>query len=53
MMARFRGGNEERERTGMGRKKKREGGGGDVRTVRRSNTCGEMREREKRERGNG
>ncbi|KAH0817158.1 hypothetical protein GEV33_005633 [Tenebrio molitor] len=44
------GGNEERERTGMGRKEKREGAGGDARTVRRSNTCGEMRERERRER---
>jgi hypothetical protein len=40
-----------RERTGMGRKEKREGAGGDARTVRRSNTCGEMRERERRERG--
>jgi hypothetical protein len=40
-----------RERTGMGRKEKREGAGGHARTVRRSNTCGEMRERERRERG--
>jgi hypothetical protein len=42
----------ERE-TGMERKEKREkvqegeGAGGDARTVRRSNTCGEMRERER------
>jgi hypothetical protein len=41
MMARFRGGNKERERTGMGRKEKIEGAGGDARTV---------RERERRER---
>jgi hypothetical protein len=34
-----------------GRKEKREGVGGDARTVRWSNTCGEMRERERRERG--
>jgi hypothetical protein len=40
-----------RERTGIGRKQKREGARGDARTVRRSNTCGEMRERERRERG--
>jgi hypothetical protein len=42
-----------RERIGMGRKEKREreGAGGDARTVRRSNTCGEMRERERE--GNG
>jgi hypothetical protein len=40
-----------RERTGMGRKKKREVAGGDARTVRRSNTCGEMRKRKRRERG--
>jgi hypothetical protein len=33
----------------MGRKAKRERG--DVRTVRRSNTCGEMRERKRREWG--
>jgi hypothetical protein len=29
MMARFRGGNEERERTGMGLKEKRKGAGGE------------------------
>jgi hypothetical protein len=42
-----------RERTGMGRKEKREreGAGGDARTVRRSNTCGEMRETKRREWG--
>jgi hypothetical protein len=41
-----------RERTGMGRKEKRERrAGGDARIVRRSNTCGEMRERKRRERG--
>jgi hypothetical protein len=40
-----------RERTGMERKKKREDAGGDARTVRRSNTCGEMRKRKRRERG--
>jgi hypothetical protein len=34
-----------------GRKEKREGVGGDARTVRWFNTCGEMRERERRERG--
>jgi hypothetical protein len=38
-----------RERTGMGRKKREREG--DARTVRRSNTCGEMRERKKREWG--
>jgi hypothetical protein len=38
-----------RERTGMGRKEKRERG--NARTVRRSNTCGEMRERKRREWG--
>jgi hypothetical protein len=40
-----------RETTGMGRKEKREGAEGDARTVKRSNTCGEMRERERSERG--
>jgi hypothetical protein len=40
-----------RERTGMRRKEKKEGAGSDARIVRRSNTCGEMRERERRERG--
>jgi hypothetical protein len=34
-----------RETTGMGRKEEREGAGGDARTVKRSNTCGEMREK--------
>jgi hypothetical protein len=39
------------ERAEMGRKeeREREGAGGDARTVRRSNTCGEMRERKRRE----
>jgi hypothetical protein len=50
MMARFRCVTR-REKTGMGRKEKREGVGGDARTVRRSYTCGEMRERERMERG--
>jgi hypothetical protein len=50
MMARFRGGNEERENRN-GTEEKREGAGGDARTVRRSNTCGEMRQSERRERG--
>jgi hypothetical protein len=53
MMARFRCGNEERERTGMGRKENREGVGGDVRTVRRSNTTcrerGEIRSEDEKE----
>jgi hypothetical protein len=42
-----------REKTGMGRKEKRERKcrRGDARTVRRSNTCGEMRERKRREWG--
>jgi hypothetical protein len=40
-----------RERTGVGRKEKRKGAGGGARAVRRSNTCGGMRERERRERG--
>jgi hypothetical protein len=42
-----------RERTGMGRKEKREreGARSDARIVRRSNTCGEMRERKRREWG--
>jgi hypothetical protein len=34
-----------------GRRREREGAGGDARTVRRSNTCGEMRERKRREWG--
>jgi hypothetical protein len=55
MIAGCRAGDEERERerTGMGRKKKREreGAGGDARIVRRSNICGEMRERKRREWG--
>jgi hypothetical protein len=35
----------EREQEWEGRRREREGAGGDARTVRRSNTCGEMRER--------
>jgi hypothetical protein len=38
-----------RERTG--RRREREGAGGDAKTVRRSNTCDEMRERKRREWG--
>jgi DNA-directed RNA polymerase subunit M/transcription elongation factor TFIIS len=40
MMARFRCGNQERWRTGLGRKKKKEGAGCATRKDRRSNTCG-------------
>jgi hypothetical protein len=40
MMTRFRCGNEERERTGIGRKEKRGGAGCAARRVRRSNICG-------------
>jgi hypothetical protein len=53
MIAGCRGGDEEREnrngKEGEEREKVQEGegAGGDARTVRRSNTCGEMREREK------
>jgi hypothetical protein len=38
-----------REKNDSGRRREREGAGGDARTVRRSNTCGEMRERKRRE----
>jgi hypothetical protein len=41
----------EREQEWDGRRREREGAGGDARTVRRSNTCGELKERERRERG--
>jgi hypothetical protein len=39
-----------REKNDSGRRREREGAG-DARTVRRSNTCGEMRERKRREWG--
>jgi hypothetical protein len=39
----------EREQEWEGRRREREGAGGDARIVRRSNTCGEMRERKRRE----
>jgi hypothetical protein len=42
MIADCRGGDEEREQEWEERRREREGAGGDVRTVRRSNTCGEM-----------
>ncbi|KAJ3620961.1 hypothetical protein MTP99_003143 [Tenebrio molitor] len=53
MIAGCRGGDEEREnRNGKeGEEREREGAGGDARIVRRSNTCGEMRERKRREWG--
>jgi hypothetical protein len=35
----------EREQEWEGKRREREGAGADARTVRRSNTCGEMRER--------
>ncbi|KAH0812019.1 hypothetical protein GEV33_010772 [Tenebrio molitor] len=41
----------EREQEWEGRRREREGAGDDARTVRRSNTCGEMRERKRREWG--
>jgi hypothetical protein len=41
----------EREQEWEGRRREREGAGGDGRTVRKSNACGEMRERKRRERG--
>jgi hypothetical protein len=41
----------ERENRNGKEGEEREGTGGDVRTVRRSNTCGEMRERKRREWG--
>jgi hypothetical protein len=41
----------EREQEWGGRRREREGAGGDARTVRRSNTCGEMGERKRREWG--
>jgi hypothetical protein len=36
----------EREQEWEGRRREREGAGGDARTVRRSNTCGERKRRE-------
>jgi hypothetical protein len=44
-------GRREREQDWEGRRREREGAGGDARTVRRSNTCGEMRERKSGEWG--
>jgi hypothetical protein len=41
----------EREQEWGGRRREREGAGGDARIVRRSNTCGEMGERKRREWG--
>jgi hypothetical protein len=41
----------EGEQEWEGRRREREGAGGDARTVRRSNTCGEMREKKRREWG--
>jgi hypothetical protein len=41
----------EREQEWEGRRREREGAGGDARTVRRSNTYGEIRERKSREWG--
>jgi hypothetical protein len=41
----------EREQEWEGRRREREGAGGDARTVRRSNTCDAMRERKRREWG--
>jgi hypothetical protein len=38
-------GTREREQEWEGRRRESEGAGGDARTVKRSNTCGEMRER--------
>jgi hypothetical protein len=53
MIAGCRGGEEEREnRNGKeGEERERESAGCDARTVRRSNTCGEMRERKRRDWG--
>jgi hypothetical protein len=39
----------EREQEWEGRRREREGARNDARIVRRSNTCGEMRERKRRE----
>jgi hypothetical protein len=41
----------EREQEWEGRRREREDAGGDARIVRRSNTCGEMRKRKRREWG--